>query len=167
MDNSSNTTNFQIEKWNKVAKGYNKWHDFLEEEFNKVRIRITELIRTSYNPILDIATCYGEPAITIAKLLPDSKVFAIDISPQMLNTAKETAKMYELNNIEFIEGDVEEYNLPINSYGSIVSRWGIMLFPNLDSILKKGILSFHPRKTRYRMKCNYKQKIMMNGKRKE
>ncbi len=85
---------------------------------------------------MDIATGYGEPDITIAKLLFDSTVFAIDISPQMLNIAKETAKLYELNNIEFIEGDVKEYYLPKNCYGSIVSRWGIMLFPNLDFILK-------------------------------
>ena len=69
MGNSSNTTNFQIEKWNKVAKGYNKWHDFLEEEFSKVSIRIAELIRASYDPILDIATGYGEPAITIAEII--------------------------------------------------------------------------------------------------
>ena len=63
---------------------------------------------------MDIATGYGEPDITIAKLLFDSTVFAIDISPQILNIAKETAKLYELNNIEFIEGDVKEYYLPKN-----------------------------------------------------
>jgi ubiquinone/menaquinone biosynthesis C-methylase UbiE len=137
MDTSSNTKNFQIDKWNKGAKGYNKWHDFLEDEFSKVSIRITELIRKSSNPILDIATGYGEPAITIAKLLPCSKVFAIDKSPQMLTIAKEKSKIYELNNIEFIEADITETHLHKNCYGSIVSRWGIMLFPNLDFILKK------------------------------
>ena len=55
--------------------------------------------------ILDIGTGSGCIAISLKKNLPDFKVSAIDISAEALQTAKENAKLNEID-IEFIEGDI-------------------------------------------------------------
>lgn len=69
---------------------------------------LVELIYNDYkntNPtILDIGTGSGCIAISLAKKLKESKVYAIDISAEALSTAKKNA---EKNNVEvcFLQGD--------------------------------------------------------------
>jgi release factor glutamine methyltransferase len=55
--------------------------------------------------VLDIGTGSGCIAISLKKHLPNAKVSAIDISPDALKTAKENAKLNEVD-IEFIEADI-------------------------------------------------------------
>jgi release factor glutamine methyltransferase len=55
--------------------------------------------------VLDIGTGSGCIAISLKKHLSDAEVSAIDISPEALKTAKENAKLNEVD-IEFIEADI-------------------------------------------------------------
>jgi release factor glutamine methyltransferase len=55
--------------------------------------------------ILDIGTGSGCIAISLKKNLPQFSVSAIDISKQALNTAKENAKLNEVD-VNFIEADI-------------------------------------------------------------
>jgi release factor glutamine methyltransferase len=55
--------------------------------------------------VLDIGTGSGCIAISLKKHLPDAEVSAIDISPEALKTAKENAKLNEVD-VEFIEADI-------------------------------------------------------------
>jgi ubiquinone/menaquinone biosynthesis C-methylase UbiE len=88
---------------------------------------------------LDIATGIGEPAVIAArKVMPNGKAIVIDISPQMLEIAKTRAKSLSLDAImEFRESDGEKLDLlePRARFNAILSRWGLMLLPNLDSAL--------------------------------
>ena len=77
---------------------------------------------------MDIATGIGEPAISAArKVVPNGKVIAIDISPQMLAIAKTGAKSLGLDSvIEFREGDGEKLDLSESStakFDAILSRF--------------------------------------------
>jgi SAM-dependent methyltransferase len=88
---------------------------------------------------LDIATGIGEPAVTAArKVKPNGKVVAIDISPEMLAIAKTRATSLGLDGImEFRESDGEKLDLPDSTarFDAILSRWGLMFFPNLPAAL--------------------------------
>jgi ubiquinone/menaquinone biosynthesis C-methylase UbiE len=88
---------------------------------------------------LDIATGIGEPAVSAARrVMPNGKVVAIDISPQMLAITKTRAKSLGLDSImEFRESDGEKLDLPEPTarFDAILSRFGLMFFPNLPAAL--------------------------------
>ena len=88
---------------------------------------------------MDIATGIGEPAVSAARrVMPNGKVVAIDISPQMLAITKTRAKSLGLDSImEFRESDGEKLDLPEPTarFDAILSRFGLMFFPNLPAAL--------------------------------
>jgi enediyne biosynthesis protein CalE5 len=88
---------------------------------------------------LDIARGIGEPAVSAARrVMPNGKVVAIDISPQMLAITKTRAKSLGLDSImEFRESDGEKLDLPepTAKFDAILSRFGLMFFPNLPAAL--------------------------------
>jgi release factor glutamine methyltransferase len=71
--------------------------------------------------ILDIGTGSGCIAVSLAKNLPNAKVYAIDVSEEALAVAKETAK---LNGVEiyFINADILEVNDLDDKFDIIVSN---------------------------------------------
>ncbi len=88
---------------------------------------------------MDIARGIGEPAVSAARrVMPNGKVVAIDISPQMLAIAKTRAKSLGLDSMmEFRESDGEKLDLPepTAKFDAILSRFGLMFFPNLPAAL--------------------------------
>lgn len=132
----------QRQMWNNAATGWQDWWETIERGAQKVSDKIVELAEIKPgDKVLDIATGIGEPAITAAKRVkPNGKVVALDISPQMLAIAKTRAKSLGLDGImEFRESDGEKINSlePISKFDAILSRWGLMFFPNLSEVLVK------------------------------
>src|SRR5918911_2535852 len=122
--------------WDNAAAGWQSWWDTIERGAHKVSNELVELAELKPGDrVLDIATGIGEPAVTAArKVMPNGKVLAIDISPQMLAIAKTRAKSLGLDGImEFRESDGEKIDLPDSTiatkFDAIVSRWGLMFFP--------------------------------------
>ena len=56
--------------------------------------------------LLDIGTGTGCIALSLAKELTNSTVTALDISEEALSLAKENAKLLEVENVDFIKGDI-------------------------------------------------------------
>jgi ubiquinone/menaquinone biosynthesis C-methylase UbiE len=137
----------QRQMWNNAAAGWQTWWETIERGAQKVSDKIVELAEIKPgDKVLDIATGIGEPAVTAArKVMPDGKVVATDISPQMLAIAKTRAKSLGLDSssvIEFREIDGEKLDLPESSstttskkFDAVLSRWGLMFFPNLPAAL--------------------------------
>jgi len=130
----------QREMWNNAAAGWQSWWETIERGAQKVSDKIVELAEIKPGDrVLDIATGIGEPAVTAArKVIPNGKVVAIDISPQMLAIAKTRAKSLGLDSkMEFRESDGEKMDLPDSTlkFDAILSRWGLMFFPNLSAAL--------------------------------
>jgi len=75
---------------------------------------------------LDIGTGSGCIAITLKKHLPGAKVSAIDISPKALATARENARLNNVE-IEFIEADILNLNTPLTThYSPLTTRYSLL-----------------------------------------
>jgi ubiquinone/menaquinone biosynthesis C-methylase UbiE len=127
-----------------VAEGWQQWWKIFEQGAQIVNDRLVELAEIKQgDKVLDIATGIGEPAITAAKKVGiKGHVMATDISPQMLNIAKERAASFGLEDIvEFKEIDAEKIDISLQallqspSFNAILCRWGLMFLPNLTLTL--------------------------------
>ena len=138
--NSEDFKDQQCQMRDSAAACWLAWWPTFERGAQKVSDKLIELAEIkSADKVLDIATGIGEPAVTAArKVMPNGKAIVIDISPQMLEIAKTRAKSLGLDAImEFRESDGEKLDLlePRARFNAILSRWGLMLLPNLDSAL--------------------------------
>jgi ubiquinone/menaquinone biosynthesis C-methylase UbiE len=132
----------QRQMWDNAAAGWQTWWETIERGAQKVSDKIVQLAEIKQGDrVLDIATGIGEPAVTAAKkVMPNGKVVAIDISPRMLAIARTRAKSLGLDGImEFRESDGEKIDSlePISKFDAILSRFGLMFFPNLSEVLVK------------------------------
>jgi len=132
----------QRKMWDNAAAGWQTWWETIERRAQKVSNKLVELAKVQPgDKVLDIATGIGEPAVTAARRVkPNGKVLAIDISSRMLLIAKTRAKSLGLDDIiEFRESDGEKIDLPDSTakFNAILSRWGLMFFPNLSATLVK------------------------------
>ncbi|HYY67185.1 MAG TPA: methyltransferase domain-containing protein [Nitrososphaeraceae archaeon] len=138
--------------WDNAAAGWQTWWETIERGAQKVSDKLVELAEIKPgDKVLDIATGIGEPAVTAAKkVMPNGKVLAIDISPKMLAIAKTRAKSLGFDSVmEFRESDgekLEDLLEPRARFDAILSRWGLMFFPNLQGAL-----------------CTIKQMLVTNG----
>src|SRR6185436_15084276 len=99
----------QKETWNKVAYSWKKWDEFTMNFLRPMGDAIIKAldIKTN-NEVLDIASGTGEPAFSIAAKAETGKVYATDLSEEMLAIAKASAQERGINNIEFKVADVSK-----------------------------------------------------------
>lgn len=71
--------------------------------------------------VLDVCTGSGCIAVALQKLLPNSSVTALDVSPTALETAKRNAKLNNAD-IVFVESDILDDGLETNKFDIIVSN---------------------------------------------
>jgi ubiquinone/menaquinone biosynthesis C-methylase UbiE len=92
----------------------NNWHKVIANrlvEYGQVN---------SGQNILDIATGTGHCAFAATKIVGETgKVIGIDISPGMITQAQNKAKIFNLNNLEFVLADAENMNFPANYFDRI------------------------------------------------
>ncbi|MCA0133065.1 peptide chain release factor N(5)-glutamine methyltransferase [Winogradskyella alexanderae] len=79
------------------------------EELVDLIIKSSEIKRKQALRVLDIGTGSGCIAISLAKHIPSATVFALDISKQALDVAKENAKINEVE-IQFVCADILDEN---------------------------------------------------------
>ena len=82
-----------------------------------------ELIKDKKEPlVLDLCCGSGCIGIAIAKNRPDAKIVAVEKYDTALNYAKENAKLSDIKNITFVEGDVLKGTAAEDKYDIIVSN---------------------------------------------
>jgi SAM-dependent methyltransferase len=116
----------QRANWNEVSEGWAAVHDDFERGAATVTARLLELADVHPGQtILDVATGPGEPAVSAARVVgPAGHVIGIDIAAAMLETARRRAA--GLSNIEFVEADLESFELPGACFDVVLSRFGLM-----------------------------------------
>jgi len=85
--------------------------------------------------LLDVACGTGHTSVAIARLLPGGRVTAVDFSSGMLAQARQKAAALNLNNIEFIERDMEDLAFPDNTFDCAVCAFGIFFVMDMEKQL--------------------------------
>jgi FkbM family methyltransferase len=70
--------------------------------------------------VADIGAGSGYFSFRIAKLVPDGKVMAVDIQPEMLQIIEERKADENVSNIEGVRGEIDDPNLPANSIDAAI-----------------------------------------------
>lgn len=97
--------------------------------------------------MLDAATGTGQPALTIAKIVgQNGKVIGVDLSPEMIEVAKEEAASPGLiNTIHFqVVKDESLSMFSDNTFDSVVCRNGLMFMPDTVKALKAFLRVLKP-----------------------
>jgi SAM-dependent methyltransferase len=122
----------QRREWDSVAAGWKTWWPTIERGAQSVSNRMVELANVEPGQrVLDIATGIGEPALVAARRVGSAgRVVATDLSPRMLDIARERADASGLTNAEFVEADAEQLDFPEGSFDAVLWRWGPMDLSN-------------------------------------
>jgi ubiquinone/menaquinone biosynthesis C-methylase UbiE len=84
-----------------------------QEERTDLLIKGLDLKPT--DKIADIGAGSGYFSFRMAKLVPQGKVFAIDISPQMVGMVRAKMAQYKVTNVEPVQSTITQTKLPPNS----------------------------------------------------
>ena len=125
--------------WQAASRGWRKWDRLIIPSLQPISdllIRNAGII-DGYS-VLDIATGTGEPALTIAKTVGvRGRVVGVDLSPDMLEVARERMTSQALKNVTFQVN--EDDHLPAfrdDSFDAAVCRFGLMFMPNPVAVLR-------------------------------
>ena len=119
--------------FDQVAQAWGRWAAAFENGAHAVTERILDAAHLrSGSSVLDLATGFGEPAISAANTA--RRVVGIDISPAMISLARERAERAGVTNVEFLVADAAAYETS-ERFDAIVSRYGLMFLPDLSASL--------------------------------
>jgi ubiquinone/menaquinone biosynthesis C-methylase UbiE len=127
--------------WKKYGKDMVRWMAPISDQLIK-----SAGISTGQT-VLDVATGTGQPALTIAKIVgQNGKVMGVDLSPEMIEVAKEEAAYLGLTNKVHFQV-VEDESLSMfsaNTFDAIVCRNGLMFMPDPVKALKAFLRVLKP-----------------------
>ncbi|XCN74300.1 MAG: class I SAM-dependent methyltransferase [Candidatus Electrothrix aestuarii] len=116
--------------FNTVAEGYdNPAMHFFPESAQ----RIASYLNLKGNEhVLDVATGTGCAALALAHDLPDGQVTGLDFSTGMLAQAMEKQEQAELDNIFFVEMDMQAIDYPDQHFDAAVSAFSIFFVDDME-----------------------------------
>jgi SAM-dependent methyltransferase len=125
MDSDQEGLKWQVGVWDRISPIY------LQTIDNRFTGVVDAVIRRaalqSVQQVLDIGTGTGSVAIKAASLvMPGGNVTAVDISPEMLELARQRATSLSLTNVEFFEGRAEELPLPNGRFDIVLASLSLM-----------------------------------------
>ncbi len=125
------------QQWDSAAQAWNDWGPFLRTWLGPATETMLDLARVgSGSRVLIVAAGAGDEALQVAERVgPDGYVLATDISPNILALAAENARRQGYANIETKVMDGENLDLPEGSCDAVISRVGLIYFPDQQQAL--------------------------------
>ena len=125
------------EQWQSAADAWDRWTPTLQAWLGPATEVMLDLAAIGPGDrVLDVAAGAGEPAITTAKRVgPTGSVLATDISPNILARARRAAAAQGVTNLETRVMDGEHLDLPDASFDAVLSRVGLIYFPDRQRAL--------------------------------
>lgn len=130
------------EEWDAVAEewGQEGWSELVERAAGAVSERLLDMAHVGPGDrVVDLGTGVGEPAARAARRVGESgKVVGIDLAPQMIAAGRRRMRRLGLDGIVSLQvGNAGDPKLPAGSFDAVVSRWVLMLVPDLGGALQR------------------------------
>lgn len=95
--------------------------------------------------VLDVAGGAGEPSLTIAEVVgPSGSVTCTDAIAEMVEAARDEAKRRGLKNVQFRQCIADSLPFPESSFDVVVSRLGVMFFPDSVGAMREMLRVLKP-----------------------
>ena len=95
--------------------------------------------------VLDVAGGAGEPSLTIAEVVgPTGSVTCTDAVLEMVEAARHEADLRGIKNVRFRQCSADALPFPDNSFDAVVSRLGVMFFPDPHSAIREMLRVTRP-----------------------
>ena len=126
------------QQWQSAAKAWNDWGPFLRKwlgESTEVMLDMAGV--KSGDRVLDVAAGAGDQTLLAAdRVGSKGYVLATDISPAILQLAAENARNAGHQNVETQVLDGENLDVPEVSFDAVISRVGLIYFPDQQAALR-------------------------------
>lgn len=127
-----------LDQWNNAAEAWHRWTPFLSRWLGPGTETMLDMCHVNKgHRALDVAAGAGEQTVTIAKRVGESgHVLATDISPNILEYARISARLTGLQNVHTRVMDGENLTaLEAQPFDVAISRVGLIYFPNQHKAL--------------------------------
>ena len=126
-------------QWETAAEAWNRWGPVLARWLGastEAMLDMAAIGRGSH--VLDVAAGAGDQTLSAARRVgSEGRVLATDISPAILQFAKDAAARAGFANVETLELDGERHDkLPAASFDAAISRVGLIYFPDQQRALR-------------------------------
>ncbi|QJW89863.1 class I SAM-dependent methyltransferase [Spirosoma taeanense] len=134
------------DQWQTAAEAWYRWSSTLNQWLGKATDKMLDMAGIgSGHRVLDIAAGAGEQSITTARRVgPSGYVLATDISSNILDYAKQMAQQAGLNNVKTQVMDGENLTLDDETFDAVISRVGLIYFPDQQRALKEMLRVLKP-----------------------
>jgi len=133
------------------------WNEILVPKWNKFRHILSgnggvhsKMAYEHFNiqpgdKVLDIGCGYGETSLEIGKIVgPEGEVLGLDCTEPFLEIAENEKNEAGIENVKFVLGDAQTYDLPEEYFDVVYSRFGVMFFQNIVFALKNAHKALKP-----------------------
>lgn len=126
-------------EWQKTAEGWHRWIPFISQWLGPATELMLDLAAIEpEDHVLDLAAGDGDQSLAAARRVgPTGYVLATDIAPNLVAFAAQSARGSGLENVEARVMDGENLELEDASFDAVISRLGLMYFPNLQRSLRE------------------------------
>ncbi len=127
-----NSDNPILDEWRETAKYWTKYSATIRTMFAPLTEALIEQAGIhAGQSVLDVAGGAGEPSLTIAEFVgPTGSVTCTDAVAAMVEAAQTEAGRRGVENIQFQVCSADSLPFPDNSFDAVVSRLGVMFFPD-------------------------------------
>src|ERR1700730_12828952 len=134
------------ELWDKHAKG---WDDHSVQTRDWLRNSTDAMLAMAEvgpgTRVLDVAAGAGDQTLDIAaRVSPTGSVLATDLSPAILEFAKDKARRAGYHNVETCAADGENLEVADGDFDVAICRLGLMLFPDPGKALREMVRALKP-----------------------
>ncbi|HYF59402.1 MAG TPA: methyltransferase domain-containing protein [Burkholderiaceae bacterium] len=125
-------------QWDTAAEAWDRWGPVIGRWLGPATESMLDMADVGPGGlILDVAAGAGEQTLSAARRVgPTGRVLATDISAEILGFADRAARKAGLANVETAAMDGEDLDLPDESFDVVISRVGLIYFPDRQRALE-------------------------------